>query len=188
MDKLDINLTDDEKIDFMANLKNNPIDRFIDDKKVVIFGIYGIIALSVLIATFVGPAMGLFSFTLNYLFSVAAVFGLGTLFMAPKVVRLLKDKKEFKTLSNGKITYKEFKALKKSGVIKEWKTKFSKEIETKALEKAGVTIEIYTKDTEMAIIEGVKDILNYEQIARLDSERIANEVKKIIDENNDRQK
>ncbi len=186
--KYAINLSDEEIIDFIANLRNDPIHKDINFYNVAPTFFLVLVGISSLFAALIGPAIGLFTLSIDFFFSCGALLGLFAICSTPFYVLSAKNKREFLKLSNGKITYRKFKELKKNGVINEWCDKFSKEIELRSLEIRGITVEQYSKNTEDSILDDVKQkIANSSSVAKLDSERVAKEVKKIIDENNERQ-
>ena len=184
----ELNLTKDEKIDFIANLKYNPIHRAVEDCNVAISIFHFLFAVSIGAAAIMGPFLGYSVLSFSFLYSALAVVAIGTALCIPFFVVASNRKKEFKELNNGKITYKQFKQLKKEGKISEWQRQFEKEIELKVLEKSGITIEEYTENTEQEILNAVKNRLGDEKIAKLDSDKIASEIKNIINQSNENQR
>ena len=114
----------------------------------------------------------------------AGIFGICSI---PAIISSFQNNKSFKSISNGKISYKDYKQLIKSGEIEKWKKDYENEIEEKLLEIEGITPEEYKRETEDAVIYEVTSRIEGEKI-KLDSTRIAEEVKKRIDEHNERQR
>lgn len=190
--KKELNLTDQEKIEFLAGLEYSNIayDIKLNKNWAKAFGS----------ACSIGTVgAGLFTFLLTIIggaslnsalgcfpISIACGAGLFGICSIPAIISSFQNNKSFKSISNGKISYKDYKQLVKSGEIEKWKNQFQKEIELKLMEIDGYTIEDYKAEVEDNIISEVEDLIADEKI-KLDSAKIAEEVKKRIDEHNERQ-
>ena len=115
------NLTEQEKLEFLAN---NPEEKakYIKSQKRFIFKLLTSMLLAPLFAgtmlTLANPGFFLTAITVGYSIAVpAAVILIGAI----ALINISSILKEFKNLSNGKISYKQYEQLVKSGEIDKWK-------------------------------------------------------------------
>lgn len=182
MKKQELNLSDEEKINFLATLKTNKtlldsIKSKSFDVNILMPSVMGTVFVAATILTLVA---GLSPITIPFAAGLAVGFG-GVLELYFLMV-LNFEKQDFKKLSNGKISYRKYKQLIKSGELARWEEQFKDQVQNKVEEIKGIKHEKYTKSVEKDIINQVKNSLPKD--ASLDSEKIAQEVKKLIESNN----
>lgn len=184
MKQQELNLTDEEKINFLATLKTN--NQILDAIKNKISDMKFLLPISTTIACTLAILAGIFILRASPLPLVSAVLSASVtligIFEIYGAILLSKEKKEFNKLSNGKISYSKYKQLVKSGELAKWEEQFKDQVLNKVEEIKGIKHEKYTKSVEKEIFTQVKNSLPKD--TSLDSEKIAQEVKKIIESNN----
>lgn len=178
-------LTDKEKIDFIVNLKTTQSLNKVKGNCDFLY----IIPLAQLLASLFCGGLLLFSGNPVWLSLLAPVVVstpvCGILYLMD-LSYLIPRLKEFKKLSGGKITYKQYKKLAKSGEIAKWEEQFKEQIDHQINEINGIQIEEYKRDAEKQIVHNVYNSLQNTENVELDADKIAEEVKKLINEKNER--
>ena len=192
--KKELNLTDKEKIDFLAKVKYSNLLFGIktDLNWIKTFGVVCGFA-SIFASTFsavlsvIGGLKILPAIMSCFPLGIGMGIGMCVLCCAPSMISAIIGIKGFKNITNGKITYKDYKQLIKSGEIEKWQKEYEKEIDAKVLELQGITPEEYKRQKEDLVINDAVNTIKNQNI-KLDSARISEEVKKRIDEHNERQR
>lgn len=185
-----INFTDEKKKNIVLETEyDDSLHNIHSWKNLVIGGsmLMGFTSVVVFVVSAIMAIIGLVE-PIGILQSITACCVLEILGLGVSAFNIIRAKVRFNKTHKGKITYKQYKQLEKSGEIKRLREQYKEEIKDKWYEANGITIEEYNKKAERDIINDVKERLRDKHITEINSEKIANEVKKIIDENNDRQK
>ena len=138
-----INLTEEEKIDFLTKLKVNNITKTLNNFK-NFFKIYNI---------FFTP-IAIFGCLLSCIFTPGALFLLPFFLVSKIIVDIIicapvyfDSKRDvegiLKSVSKGKINYKQYRYLVKSGILNDWENLYKEEINRKTLETKGIEVEEY---------------------------------------------
>ena len=97
---------------------------------------------------------------------------------------LISNLKDFKENSNGKISYRQFKKMVNSGEIAKWEAQLKEQIKQRANGLKGLEIAEYQEYAERQIVDEVYSNPPKENDLKLDADKVAEEVRKMINENN----
>ncbi len=183
--KKELLFTDEDKVEFCAKLKSTETLNKVKGN----YNFLKMIPISGLMASFLCGGLLLISGNPIWLSFLAPLFV--TTVICPVIALLplsylIPSLKEFKNLSNGKIPYRQYKKLVKSGEIAKWQEQLKPQIEQRINQIRGIEVEEYKKDAEEQIIRNVYNNLPNKDSVALDADKIAKEVKKIVNENNER--
>lgn len=175
-------LTDEEKINLLANLKVYSTDEKINGH----LWTMKMIPITTITALTISTALMCFwGFNLVPALMVCGFLAATTIpiFESLPLSCYIPSLKEFKSYTNNKLSYKQYKKLIKSGEVETWQQQFKTQIEEKVIKMKGFETSIYQKDAEQQIINDVYNNLSQTDV-KLDADKVAEQVRKMINENN----
>ena len=179
--KKQINLTSEEKINFLAHLQLTDTEKTIKSrhKDLIITPITSLIVCA--LAGIIFPLVG-FPPIVFGIISTGTILPITLLFECMILSYLMPDYKQFKKYSNGKISYKQYKILLKNGEIQNWQASYKTQIDQKVQEIKGIAYDAYKAEAENEFIAKAYESLPTK--TTLDSEKITKKIKDMIDKNN----
>ena len=175
-------LTDEEKINLLASLKVYSTDEKINGH----LWTMKMIPITTVTALTISTALMCFwGFNLVPALMVCGFLAASTIpiFESIPLSCYIPSLKDFKSYTNNKLSYKQYKKLIKSGEVETWQQQFKTQIEEKVIKMKGFETSIYQKDAEQQIINDVYNNLSQTDV-KLDADKVAEQVRKMINENN----
>ena len=166
--KKEINLTKEEKIDFLVKLETDKNCNFLtkdaNEGKKLFFGYQIVSTPTIFVAYFLATL--LLSSTINFIpqIVIAKMTADFALCFPLSVSHKRRDNEILEFISKGKISRKQYIKLLKSGELENWKLTYKNEIQQKVAEIKGITIKDYKQENVKYKPNGKVSYINPENL------------------------